>query len=250
MSMEEENNKNQDGPSSDDDPIRALIVEWWPEGEKKERTLAFHDANIEAIRSFPASGNKHHRYPGGYYDHVLEVMNNTLTLFHLVVLDVGKFNMTDALEAAYWHDIDKACSFEFGQSYRYEWDREPPTEKQLDYAEHLGCQIEEYDSKTSISAKIDAAKEGRVLEARDIAYFTYRSDTMPVDDGAIAASIAARAGVFFSVPVLSAICTHHGGWSPLVMFNQRSNHPIPLGVLLHTADYISSACQDGKTLGG
>jgi hypothetical protein len=233
----------------EDDPIRSLLDEWWPKGEKKSRTLAFHDTNLEAIRTFPASVSKHHRYPGGYYDHVLEVMNNTLTLFHLVVLDVGKFDMTDALEAAYWHDIDKAVSFELGKSYRYEFDPEPPTAKQLEYARNLGCDIEPWESKTSISSKIDAAKEGRTLEQREIAYFRYREDVVPVDDGAIVASIAARAGVFFSLPVLSAICTHHGSWSPIVMYSPKFNKPIPLGVLLHAADYMSSACQDGRTLG-
>ena len=234
---------------NEDDPIRSLLEEWWPKGEKKSRTLTFHDANIEAIRLFPASRNKHHCYPGGFYDHVLEVMNNTLTLFHLVVLDVGKFDMTDALEAAYWHDIDKACSFEHGQSFRYEWDREPPTGKQIDYARSLGCKVDAYDSKTSISVKIDAAKEGRALDEREIAYFNYRPDLVPVDDGAIVASIAARAGIFFSLPVLSAICTHHGSWSPIVMYSQKFNKPIPLGVLLHAADYMSSACQGGRSLG-
>jgi hypothetical protein len=234
----------------EDDPIRSLITEWWPEGEKKDRTLAFHEENLEAIQFFPASANKHHCYPGGYYDHVLEVMNNSLTLFHLVVVDVGKFDMTDALEAAYWHDIDKACSFEAGQSFRYEYDREPPTAKQLDYARNLGCVIEEYDSKTSISTKIDAAKEERKLDSREINYFRYRPEVPPIDDGAIVASIAARAGVFFNLSVLSAICTHHGSWSPIVMFNQRANRPLPLGVLLHAADYMSTACQNGKTLGG
>jgi hypothetical protein len=235
--------------STDDDPIRALIAAWWPEGEKRDRTLAFHDANLEALRFFPASASKHHCYLGGYYDHILEVMNNSLTLFHLVVLDVGKFDMTDALEAAYWHDIDKACSFEHGKSSRYELDQEAPTEKQIDYAERLGCKVEEYDSKTSISDKIDAAKEGRILDPREIAYFRYRPDTVPVDDGAIVASIAGRAGIFFSFHVLSAICTHHGSWAPIVMFDQRRNRPTPLGVLLHAADYMSTACQNGKTLG-
>jgi hypothetical protein len=156
--------------------------------------------------------------------------------------------MTDALEAAYWHDIDKACSFEYGQSYRYEWDQEPPTDKQINYARSLGCSIEEHDSKTSISAKIDAAKEGRALDVREIAYFNYRPDMVPVDDGAIVASIAGRAGVFFSLPVLSAICTHHGSWAPIIQFNEK-NRPIPLGVLLHAADYMSTACQNGRTLG-
>ena len=152
---------------STDDPMRALIEIWWPEeGEKKYRALTFHDQNVEAFRYYPASANKHHCYLGGYYDHVLEVMNNTLTLFHLVVLDVGKFDMTDALEAAYWHDIDKACSFEHGKSSRYVIDQEAPTEKQRNYALGLGCTIEEYDSKTSISTKIDAALEHRQLDPR------------------------------------------------------------------------------------
>jgi Putative helicase len=236
--------------NTDDDPIRSLIDTWWPkEGDKKERTLAFHDSNLEALRFYPASTTKHHCYVGGYYDHVLEVMNNTLTLFHLVVLDIGKFDMTDALEGAYWHDADKAVSFEHGKSFRYTLDEEPPTDKQRDYAERLGCVIEEYDSKTSISTKIDAAKEGRPLDPRDIAYFRFKDDYMPVDDGAIVASIAARAGIFFSLPVLSAICTHHGSWAPIVQFSQRSNRPIPLGVLLHAADYMSTACQNGRTLG-
>lgn len=226
------------------DPIAELLRERWAETENRERTLAYHEENLEAIRFYPASASAHHCYPGGYYDHVLEVLNNTLTMFPLVVLDIGKFTLSDALEAAYWHDVDKACSLEPNKSSWFELDDEPPTEKQREYAIGLGITIDQYESKTSISTKIDAAVAGREIDPREIAYFRYRKDRLPIDESAMVELLASRVGVFFSLPVLSAICTHHSRSFPTKYYK-----PTPLGILLHAADLISAECQNGKSLG-
>jgi hypothetical protein len=226
--------------------ILASILENHVEpSPNQKRTLEFHRQNLDAISWYPASRDKHHCYPGGYYDHVGEVMNNVMTLFHLCVLPTEKFTMSDILLVAYWHDIDKACSLEPGKSFRYEVDAEPPTVKQRDYAHVLGVFTDEYESKTSISFKIDEAIAGRLhVDERRIPRFKYR-ERESIDDAAIVVAIAAQAGVTFSIEQLSALSTHHGGWSPLVKSDPVHNFPNPLGVLLHCADLISSSCQRG-----
>ena len=229
------------------DPIGQLLKNYLAEGEQKTRILEFHDENLPAFKIFPAAQKFHHCYPGGYYDHVLEVMNNTLTIFPLVVLDVGKFDLEDVLVAAYFHDIDKACSLDPGKSFRYELDNEAPTYKQVDYAKELGISISDCESKTSISYKIDKVKAGEPIDEYAVPYFRYRKERSPMDDGAIVASICAHNGILLNNKVLSAICTHHGSFSPLVAMLKVQI--TPLGILLHTADYISSHAQNGRSMG-
>jgi hypothetical protein len=234
---------------NDPDPLFQFLVNYLAEGEMKERIIVFHYANLDAFRIFPASHANHHCYPGGYYEHVLEVANNALTMLPLCVLDECRFTVDDLCVAVYFHDIDKACSYVAGESFRYVFDSEPATRKQLDYARELGVEVAVDESKTSISYKIDCAKSGEPIDPFQVPRFSRRPDRLPMDDGAIVCSIAARHGITFSEQALSAICLHHGGWAPLVAGSKYSVNPTPLGVLLHTADFISSHCQNGRSLG-
>jgi len=226
------------------------LMEYLTPGEYKDRIIDFHQKNIDALRIFPASRNQHHCYSGGYYEHVQEVANNVQTILPLCVLDeTANFTVDDVFVAAYFHDIDKACSTTFGESYRYVWDTEPPTDKQLSYARSLNIEMNPRgESKTSLSYKIGCMQDGKPIDPFNVPHFISRSNILPMDDGAIVASICAHNGITLNDQVLSAICCHHGGWSPLIKSNGNIN-PSPLGVLIHTADFISSHLQNGKSLG-
>jgi hypothetical protein len=231
------------------DPLYQILKHYLSDGEYKDRIIDFHHRNIEALQIFPASRSNHHCYPGGYYDHILEVANNVQTILPLCVLDEGRFTVDDVFVATYFHDIDKACSYEFGQSFRYVFDTEPATTKQIHYARELGVKIEADETKTSISYKIDAAKNEEPIDPFKVPRFIARPNRLAVDDGAIVASICAHNGITLNEQVLSAICLHHGGWAPLIMGTKHSVPISALGVLLHTADFISSHCQNGRSLG-
>jgi hypothetical protein len=222
------------------DPLLEILKHFLSDGETKERIIDFHNRNIKAIRTFPASRAKHHCYPGGYYDHILEVSNNVQTILPLCILDECRFTIDDVFTATYFHDIDKAASYEFGESFRYVFDTEPATNPQIEYALKLGVTVEVDDTKSSLSYKIDAAKNGEPIDPFKIPRFIYRPNRLPVDDGAIVASICAANGIVLSEEALSAICLHHGGWSPLIVGSKRSIGPTPLGILLHAADFISA----------
>ena len=225
-----------------DDPIYALLNQYLDPGQQKTAILDFHQNHVELMKTLPASVSDHHCYPGGYIDHILEVMNNVMTNFPLVVADVGKFDLQDILIASYFHDVDKLF-------YRYEIDPEPPSQAQLNYAKSLNVPIHEgYESKTSISFKIDAAKQNRTYDLYQVPYFRYKAGTLPFDDGAIVTIVCARNGILLNDQVISAICCHHGSWAPLVKAANTKFQIPPLGILLHVADLISARCQNGKSL--
>jgi len=89
---------------SDPDPLLQILVTYLSGGEANERIIAFHDANLDPMRIFPASHSHHHCYPGGYYEHVLEVANNALTIFPLCVLEECCFTLEEVIIAVYFHD--------------------------------------------------------------------------------------------------------------------------------------------------
>jgi hypothetical protein len=232
-----------------DDPLLTVLTHFLTAGDYKDRIIAFHRRNIEAIRLFPASSTHHHCYPGGYYDHILEVANNIQTLLPLCVLDECRFTADDVFVAVYFHDIDKACSYVFGESSRYEFDQRAATYKQREFAQGLGVEIEESESMTSISYKIDCGLNGEPIDPFKVPRFVHRRNRLPMDDGAIVCSICAHNGIILSEQVVSAVCLHQGGWSPLVVASKKPIDVSPLGALLHASDFMSSHCQNGRSLG-
>ena len=78
-----------------------------------------------------ASLRRHHSWPGGYSEHVLEVMNNALIIDANVPLPRKNYTKDDLILASYFHDIDKLIC-------RYIADAEKPTSRQVDFGAHLG----------------------------------------------------------------------------------------------------------------
>lgn len=204
----------------------------------REKVLAFHHKHLEAIKKMPASVKHHHKCMGGYYLHLTEMANNALTLFGSLAFASGKeVHIDDLVMAVYFHDIDKLF-------YRYQLCEEPPTPKQIPFAESLGLQVRPYDNKQSISARIDHMKEwGEDMDESDVPYFEYQDRDYGFAEGAIQALIAAQEGIIFNLEVMHAISFAHGGWTPGIRPHDDMS---PLATLLHCADMLSCKCQNGK----
>lgn len=196
---------------------------------------AFHAEHLDRMEKFPASIGKHHMYPGGYYDHILECLENVTQLWPLVE-KTANFTLDDAIVTAYFHDIYKLL-------YKYELDDEPYSDKQRDYAKSLGCAITSYDNKSSVSAKIDAALKGKKLNENETCYFRYVRNTETFEESAITVAICSRAGILLSNQVIEALGMVHGGFSALARTVPHLTMS-PLAVVVHTADMLSAFCQN------
>lgn len=197
----------------------------------------FHCKHTEAALTTPASVNMHHCWPGGYAQHIYEVMAN---LRHMLqCLPRGKTNFTrdDALTASYVHDLDKLL-------YRYEPDTSKPSSAQLKLARDLGIPGDPLENRNSISDKIDAAMKGVRLDPARLPRHNYRESALDFEDSGIVMHLCVLHGLPLSEMALHAVAVHHGGFSPLARTKGKLVVQ-PLGALLHAADYISSQVQDG-----
>lgn len=67
-----------------------------------------YDDNIKLFMTAPGSSHNHQAWPGGYYDHVTEVMNWGVVLFNAIRLHrPPPFTLSDALLILFLHDIEK-----------------------------------------------------------------------------------------------------------------------------------------------
>ena len=198
--------------------------------------LKFHAEHREAFLDTPASIAMHHAYPGGYSVHLAELAINMRVLAGGIPLPEINYTRDDAITSVYVHDLDKLL-------YRYERDTEPPTYPQKKKAQDMGIRILSSDTKSTISAKIDAQLNGKQIEEARLSRHKYRKAALAFEDGAIVSALCHEHGLPLSLMALHAVCVHHGGWAPLA---QQKNVEIqPLGALLHAADLISSQVQRG-----
>ena len=177
----------------------------------------------EQLKTFPSSLKHHHCERGGYIRHVCEVMDLGLTLIPSfpTVFSVKEFDRFKKL--AFVHDLDKLT--------RYELDPHLPTKKQLDYAKRLGIEITEFDSKSSLSSKIDNAVNK--LDG-PIQYYRY-VDKLPVDDSARVVCMCMKLGIDLDDDDVHALSCHHGGWSDAGLSIMS-----PMATVLHCADLMSA----------
>lgn len=77
--------------------------------------------NQEIFSTVQGSTNNHQAWPGGYYDHVHEIMNIAFGLYaHLSTLRPLPFSLSDLLLVVFLHDIEKPWKYELradGQLY-------------------------------------------------------------------------------------------------------------------------------------
>ncbi len=78
--------------------------------------LRLLEQHRERFESTPGSSHNHQAWPGGYLDHVREVMNVCVVLYaSLGALRPLPFTLSDALLVAFVHDIEKPWKYERGE---------------------------------------------------------------------------------------------------------------------------------------
>ena len=71
--------------------------------------------NLSLFRSMQGSTNNHQAWPGGYLDHVTEIMNVAVLLYErLSEARPLPFSLSDLLLVVYLHDIEKPWKYELG----------------------------------------------------------------------------------------------------------------------------------------
>src|SRR3989344_800428 len=83
--------------------------------------LQILDDNRELFQKVQGSTNNHQAWPGGYWDHVQEIMNIGIVLYdNLNRLRSLPFSLSDVLLVVFLHDIEKPWKYEMrsdGQFY-------------------------------------------------------------------------------------------------------------------------------------
>jgi len=88
----------------------GMIAE--PNRSACERILADNRKLFEVVQG---STNNHQNWPGGYFDHVQEIMNIAVVLYgRLNSLRPLPFSLSDLLLVVYLHDIEKPWKYELG----------------------------------------------------------------------------------------------------------------------------------------
>ncbi len=93
------------------DHLLGLIHE--PNGSSCKRLL---NDNRELFRAVQGSTHNHQAWPGGYLDHVTEVMNIAKTLF--TTLDAQRplpFTLSDILLVVFLHDVEKPWKYDLAE---------------------------------------------------------------------------------------------------------------------------------------
>lgn len=81
-----------------------------PNGSICKRILA---DNRKLFQTVQGSTNNHQNWPGGYFDHVQEIMNIAVVLYNqLDMIRPLPFSLSDLLLVVYSHDIEKPWKYE------------------------------------------------------------------------------------------------------------------------------------------
>ena len=78
----------------------------------REKCLKLYQDNQEIFDKAPAAVSNHQAWPGGYMDHVREVMNLAIKLYQSMgEIRPLPFSLSDALLALFLHDLEKPWRF-------------------------------------------------------------------------------------------------------------------------------------------
>ncbi len=86
------------------------------EGQSGVACRRIMDVNRQLFRLVQGSTNNHQNWPGGYQDHVQEVLNLAKVLYEALSV-LGRsldFSLSDALLVMFLHDIEKPWKYELG----------------------------------------------------------------------------------------------------------------------------------------
>jgi 23S rRNA maturation-related 3'-5' exoribonuclease YhaM len=83
------------------------------EGPNQKACLRLLEENRRLFQTVQGSTNNHQNWPGGYFDHVQEIMNIAEVLYwQLNSLRRLPFSLSDVLLIVYLHDIEKPWKYE------------------------------------------------------------------------------------------------------------------------------------------
>lgn len=78
--------------------------------------LKILEDNRKIFQIVQGSTNNHQNWPGGYFDHVQEIMNIAVILYDkLSSVRPLPFSLSDLLLVVYFHDIEKPWKYELGE---------------------------------------------------------------------------------------------------------------------------------------
>ncbi len=82
-----------------------------PESNRSACLRLYTDNKARFIAA-PGSSSNHQAWPGGYHDHVAEIMNLVIIFYHLLnSLRPLEFALKDAILAAFFHDMEKPWKY-------------------------------------------------------------------------------------------------------------------------------------------
>ncbi len=74
------------------------------------------DDHRKLFQTVQGSTNNHQNWPGGYFDHVQEIMNIAVVLYErLDSIRMLPFSLSDLLLVVYLHDVEKPWKYDFGE---------------------------------------------------------------------------------------------------------------------------------------
>jgi len=104
-------------------PPRYTIEEMIQMIDEPNRSACFRiiNENRKLFQTVQGSTNNHQAWPGGYWDHVEEIMNIGIQQFELASSIQGEeldFSLSDVLIVTFLHDIEKPWKYELGEDGR------------------------------------------------------------------------------------------------------------------------------------
>ena len=198
----------------------------------------FYDENKALMLTTPASHKLHHCWPGGYHDHIMEVMHNTYQMMALVqdpLVYRRNFTLDEALIAAFIHDLDKLF-------LRYELDTKPPSAAQIGYASSLGIKNARGESSAGLSHMIDLINSGCKIDYDRVPRHRNKA-RIAGSDVVDALTLAAKHGFELTPMIIHAVTYHHGGWTKGMGEHDQVE---PIAALIHAADLLSAAAQNQR----
>jgi hypothetical protein len=86
------------------------------DGPNGEACLQILTDNRTLFQTVQGSTNNHQNWPGGYFDHVQEIMNIAVGLYGLLnSMRPLPFSLSDLLLVVYLHDVEKPWKYELGE---------------------------------------------------------------------------------------------------------------------------------------
>jgi hypothetical protein len=165
----------------------------------RAQLYALHGALQSLIETVPASIKYHHNWTGGYQDHVLQVIERAVGLYHQLYTNEetmvpSDFRMDDVILVAYIHDLDKL--------FRYQKVKEPKDGREWDYVKDYPA----YDESAKVATM--CAQYGIILEDKHLGALAMHHGGWSSNPNRTMSPLAV---IIHSADLMSTFITNHKG---------------------------------------